>query len=60
LNVLLNVSKEDLLKVCDDKLVDFIMQNREGSVEFKPGFDGEYGIPQFKEKEYPQKTLGSF
>ena len=60
LDVLLKVSKEDLLKVLDDKAVDFIMQNRTGNLKFKAGFDGEYGVPLFKEKEYPQKTLSGF
>lgn len=60
LNVLLNVPKEELSKACDDKLVDFILMNRSQSVKFKPGFDGEYGVPLFEEKSYPQKKLGEF
>ncbi|HHE36498.1 MAG TPA: DNA helicase UvrD [Candidatus Woesearchaeota archaeon] len=43
-DVLLNVSREELLKVADEELVDVILKNREGKLEIKPGFDGEYGV----------------
>ena len=60
LKVLLDVPESDLKKVADEKLVNYIMLNREGNVKFKPGFDGEYGVPLFEEKNYPQKKLGEF
>jgi len=54
LNVLLDVSKEELEKVTDKKIADAIIKNREGNIQVKPGYDGEYGVPMFggkKEKE---------
>jgi uncharacterized protein (TIGR00375 family) len=42
-NILLEVSKEDLLKEVEDKLTDLIMQNRKGKIKVKPGYDGVYG-----------------
>lgn len=52
--VLLNVNKEELARVIDEKLVGIIMENREGKIRVQPGFDGEYGKALLKEK---QKTL---
>ena len=46
-NILLDVSKEDLLaKDVDDKLVNLIMENREGKIHVKAGYDGEYGVAE--------------
>ncbi len=54
-NILLNVSKEELLrKKIDNKLVELIVKNREGKLNIKPGYDGEYG--KIVEVE-PQKKL---
>jgi uncharacterized protein (TIGR00375 family) len=54
-NILLNVSREDLMKKeVDAKLIGLIMKNRSGGIKVKPGFDGEYGIAQLEEK---QRTL---
>ena len=50
-DILLNVSKEDLLKVADEKIVDIILKNREGKLVIKPGFDGEYGVPVLGDEE---------
>lgn len=52
LNVLLNVPREELIKVTDEKIADAIIKVREGKVKYKPGYDGIYGIPIFDEKEY--------
>jgi uncharacterized protein (TIGR00375 family) len=55
LNVLLNVSKEDLLrKKFDEQLIDLILKNRKGQISVTPGYDGTYGIANLEEK---QKTL---
>lgn len=43
LNILMNVSENDLLKVLDRMLVNVIINNRNGNLKFKPGFDGVYG-----------------
>jgi len=44
-NILLNVSKEDLIKELKDNLnlVKLILDNREGKINVKPGYDGKYG-----------------
>jgi len=67
LNVLLNMSKEELLKVTNEKIADAIMKVREGKVRYKPGYDGTYGVAIFDEKfvqkkmELPtQKSLKDF
>ena len=51
-NILLNVSKEEFLtKSVDGKLIELILKNRQGKINVKPGFDGEYGIAQVEEKQ---------
>jgi len=67
LNVLLNVPKEELLKVTNEKIADAIIKVREGKVKYKPGYDGNYGQPIFDENfiqkkvELPtQKSLKEF
>ncbi|HPD81508.1 MAG TPA: endonuclease Q family protein [Candidatus Pacearchaeota archaeon] len=44
-NILLNVSKENLINELKDneKLVKLILENREGKIKVKPGYDGKYG-----------------
>lgn len=55
-NVLLNAKKEELTKVVDEKLADYIIKNRNGNVEVIPGYDGEYGIPIFDDKDKKNKV----
>lgn len=50
-NILLEVSKDNLLREADAKLVDLILKNREGKIKVKPGFDGEYGKAILEEKQ---------
>ncbi len=51
-NVLLNVSKEKLLRInLNDKLVEMILKNREGKIKVKPGYDGVYGEALLEEKQ---------
>ena len=51
MNVLLNVPKEELAKVVDEKIAEMIIKNREGKIDIKPGYDGEYGKPVFTKAE---------
>jgi len=67
LNVLLNVPKEELLKVTNEKIADAIIKVREGKVKYQAGYDGMYGKPIFDENfvqkkiELPtQKSLKEF
>lgn len=52
-NILLNVNKIELAKALpnDVLLVDLIIKNREGRLEVKPGYDGEYGEVLMPEKQ---------
>jgi PHP family Zn ribbon phosphoesterase len=43
-NILMKAPKEDLLKGLTSRIVEGIMRMRQGRVNVKPGFDGEYGI----------------
>jgi len=49
--ILLDASRQELLKAADEKLADVILQNRAGKIEVKPGFDGQYGVPVIAGKE---------
>jgi uncharacterized protein (TIGR00375 family) len=50
LNIMLEVKKEELIKVVDKKIADAIIKNRNGNIIVQPGFDGEYGKPKFSNK----------
>ena len=56
-NVLLKVSFEDLKKV-DEKVAGVVIRCREGKINVKPGYDGEYGRVDLEKKE--QKNLMNF
>jgi uncharacterized protein (TIGR00375 family) len=67
--VLLDAPYEELKKITDEKLADFIIKNREGKIQVTPGYDGEYGVPVFdgntapkpmKEFKPAQKGLDEF
>lgn len=64
LNVLLNVSKEQIEKVANQKIADAIIKVREGKISFIPGYDGVYGKPVFNHYEQKisskQKLLHEF
>jgi uncharacterized protein (TIGR00375 family) len=52
LNVLLNASREELLKVTNEKIADAILKVREGKVKYVAGYDGVYGRPVFSDEEF--------
>jgi PHP family Zn ribbon phosphoesterase len=52
LNILLNASKEEMLKVANEKTVDAILKVREGKVKYVAGYDGVYGRPVFSDEEF--------
>jgi len=51
-NVVLDVSREELLKVSNPRIVDAIIKVREGKVNYIPGYDGIYGKPVFSREEF--------
>jgi uncharacterized protein (TIGR00375 family) len=51
LDVLLNVPHDSLKGVTTEKMALAIMNNREGKVRVRPGYDGVYGVPLFEENE---------
>ncbi|MEM5836507.1 MAG: endonuclease Q family protein [Candidatus Aenigmatarchaeota archaeon] len=57
LNVLLNVTKEELLKVTNEKIADAIIRVREGKVKYIQGADGRYGQPIFDERIIPKQSF---
>lgn len=54
--VLLNADENAIAKVADEKLAKVIMQNREGKIKIKPGYDGVYGVPVIEGKEVMVET----
>lgn len=51
-NVLLNSSCADIAKFSDERIAEAVKRVREGNVNIKPGYDGEFGkISIFKEEE---------
>ncbi len=53
--VLLEVPKEELLKITEEKIVDAVLKVREGKIRMEAGFDGKYGYPVFDEKTKPRE-----
>lgn len=57
-NVLLNVSKEEFFeKGFDGDLINLILNNRDGKIKVKPGYDGVYGEPVLDEISEKQGKL---
>ncbi len=55
-NILLKVPKEDLIKNAPERIAEGIIRMREGKVNIKAGYDGEYGIISlFGEDEKPKE-----
>ncbi len=50
LNIMLNVTQEELEKHIDIKIVKYILLNRKQNIKVKPGYDGVYGKPLFVEQ----------
>ncbi|MFH0936479.1 MAG: LAGLIDADG family homing endonuclease, partial [Candidatus Woesearchaeota archaeon] len=60
-DVLLDLDYEKLKEIMDTKLINVILQNREGKIKVKPGYDGVYGEPQLEVRyDKKQKSLMDF
>jgi len=61
-NILLKAGFDELKKITHEKLAQAIIDNREGRIKIKPGYDGEYGEPVLEKVAAvkKQKSLGDF
>lgn len=63
-NILVKASQDELLKGLSSRITEGIMRMRQGKVNVKPGFDGEYGIVSLfgdeEKQEKDQKQLSLF
>jgi uncharacterized protein (TIGR00375 family) len=62
-NILIKLSKEDLLSKLSPRIAEGIIRVRDGKVEIKAGYDGEYGIISIfggEEKKDKQEQLSLF
>ncbi|MCK5283924.1 MAG: hypothetical protein KAK00_11090, partial [Nanoarchaeota archaeon] len=57
LDILLNRSNSELLKITSPKIAEMIIKNREGKIKISPGYDGEYGKPIFSEKDMEEEKI---
>ena len=60
LNVLINISYNDLINVVDAKLAKLIVDIRNGKLEIIPGYDGVYGEILAGSHSAKQNTLNNF
>ncbi|MEK6936555.1 MAG: hypothetical protein AABW58_00625 [Nanoarchaeota archaeon] len=51
LNILMNISFDELKQETHEKIAEAIIRIREGKVKYKPGFDGLYGHPILSEED---------
>jgi len=57
INVLLNASKEEMLKVVNERIVEAIIKVRNGEVKYISGYDGVYGKPLLFDKNKSKETI---
>lgn len=55
--VLLKTPFEELKRITTPEIADSIMKNREGKIEVKPGYDGEYGVPMIGDMKKKLKKI---
>lgn len=53
LNILLNLSSGELLKITSSEITEGVLGVREGKVEIEPEFDGQYGKIKIFENSKP-------
>ncbi len=57
MDVLLDLSFNELKKIANEKTAEAIINIRNGKIKIQPGFDGEYGYPLFSEKNVKEEVL---
>jgi len=57
MNVLLNLSFDELKKITNEKTAEAIINIRNGKIKIQPGFDGEYGYPLFSDKDVKEDVV---
>ena len=50
MDVLLDLSFDELKKITNEKTAEAIINIRNGKIKIQPGFDGEYGYPIFPDE----------
>jgi len=55
-DILLKASKEELLKGLPAKMAEGVLRVRQGKVDIRPGYDGEYGTISIFGKDKPEQT----
>lgn len=53
--ILLNAPKEELMNLCGPEMTEVIIKNRKAEIDVRPGYDGEYGVPFYKNKTKKQQ-----
>ena len=56
-SVLMDVSKEALSTIVDEKIAEAIIRVREGQIKVVPGYDGVYGQLVIFDEQFTEKTL---
>ncbi len=51
ISILIDAPKEQLLTVFDEKTMQLILKNRQGKIDFIPGYDGVYGVIKGSERQ---------
>lgn len=47
-DILLKLTSDELKKYTDDRIASLVLRNREAKITVQPGYDGEYGVPNFE------------
>ncbi|MBU1204766.1 MAG: endonuclease Q family protein [Nanoarchaeota archaeon] len=57
IDILLNLSLDELKKITNEKIAEAIINIRNGKIKIQPGFDGEYGYPLFSDKDVKEEVV---
>ncbi|MFC1800829.1 endonuclease Q family protein [Nanoarchaeota archaeon] len=57
MNILVDAEYNKLVRITDEKIASAIVNIREGKLEIKAGYDGEYGVPIFSKEQKVKKGV---